>query len=218
MHKSRNRRFHFNMFEIVLAIAILAFGFASVLGLFPVGIKAVRNSQAEGLVSNAVNNIYVYYKSYAHARNSSGVCFHEYLFEGSTFLEVGGVQSFRDIAKSDGDNFLAALNDPDLGPITEGVLGFRQGMNLFQHYSGKSIFFLTLGSPDSKKTEFTAQIIVWKKQVDKIVANGSSAEPPLTYKQAVELNMEVTWPINIPYSDREKRHYQLVITNPDQTP
>lgn len=217
MRKSKIKPLYFNMIEIVLAIAILAFGFASVLGLFPVAIKAVRNSQAEGLASNAVNNIFVYYKSYASALNSSGKYFHKELFEGSTFLEVGGVQSFRDIAKSDGDTFLAALNDPTLGPITEGVLGFRQGMNLFQHYSGKSVFFLTLGSPDSKKTEFAAEIIVWKSQIDKIIAGGPSTEK-FTYAQAVELNMEVSWPIYIPYSEREKRHYQFVVTNPDQTP
>lgn len=227
MHKSRNRRFHFNMFEIVLAIAILAFGFASVLGLFPVGLKALRNSQAEGLVSNAVNNIYVYYKSFAHATKSPGVYFHGDLFiDASTYINWTAPDDLRDKAKDTrsilyGQNFLDELYD-SVAPTNPtdpkyGVLKFQPGLGLFQPEANTLVFFLILGSSDFKKTEFTAQIIVWKKKIIKIIAGAVSVDE-LTYKQAVELNMEVTWPINIPYADREKRHYQFVITNPDQTP
>lgn len=226
MHKSRNRRFHFNMFEIVLAIAILAFGFASVLGLFPVALRAVRNSQAEGLASNAVNNIYVYYKSYANAIKSQPpkTYFYNDLFDGTDIIrfpdaELGTeVSDFRNSVKSYGNIFLSDLKNSS-DPVTDSNLGFQLGMDLFQPQptEKKPCFFLVLGSSDYKKTEFTAQIIVWKKKVVRIIAGAVSTDK-LTYKQAVELNMEVTWPVNIPYTDREKRHYQFIITNLDQTP
>jgi len=55
----------FNMIEIVLAIAILAFGFASILGLFPVAIKMVRSSQTESVVSDAAEDLNAYFRTMA---------------------------------------------------------------------------------------------------------------------------------------------------------
>ncbi|MDD5663193.1 MAG: hypothetical protein PHT71_02910 [Victivallaceae bacterium] len=65
MRKLRNKRSHFNMVEIVLAIAILAFGFASILGLFPVAIKMVRSSQTESVVSDAAEDLNAYFRTMA---------------------------------------------------------------------------------------------------------------------------------------------------------
>ncbi len=58
---------YFNMIEILLAIGILTVGFSSVLGLFPVAVKIVRNSQTEGVVSDAVGDLQSYFYSMAHA-------------------------------------------------------------------------------------------------------------------------------------------------------
>lgn len=213
MRKLKNKRFRFNMIEIMLAIAILAFGFASVLGLFPVAIKAVRSSQAEGLANDAANNVYVYYKGFANAIKSPGVYFYKDIFVNDSIIAWEDQDNFR--TSSFGNDFLSALKAFN-GPIVQGSVGFQPGMNLFQPVSLAPCFFLVLGSADFKKTEFTAQIIVWRNKVDRLAtpATPAPAPPQFTYEQAVELNMEVSWPINIPYDDREKRYYQFVITNP----
>lgn len=222
MRKLKNKRLYFNMIEIVLAIAILAFGFASVLGLFPVAIKAVRTSQAEGLANNAANNVFAYYKGYASALKSSVpliAYFHNDLFNGNSIIDwTTTASSLRSSATADGNDFLSNLQASN-NPTTDADLGFQPGMNLFQPKptDKKPCFFLVLGSSDFKKTEFTAQIILWKEQIVKLIAGAVSSDK-LTYNQAAELNVEVSWPINIPYSEREKRYYQFVIVNSDQTP
>lgn len=202
------------MIEIMLAIAILAFGFTSVLGLFPVAIKAVRSSQAEGLANDAANNIYVYYKGYASAIDSLGppvVYFYKKIFVDSPIFpeDASGLRTM-------GSDFFENLRDSS-NPIDD--LGFQPGMNLFQPHAAEPCFFLVLGSADFKEVGFTAQIIVWRNKVDRL-AIPTNPNPGKfdDYNKAVELNMEVSWPINIPYSEREKRHYQFVIINPDQTP
>ena len=218
------------MIEIVLAIAILAFGFASILGLFPVALKAVRNSQVEGIAADAANDLYGYYKSYANVPNSlvPGEFLYKTLFDYSgtgTLVDWyegedndDELKDFRDNFAVGGDmgngqKFYEALQTelknatPDLSS-----LGFIEVIGLFQP-SINSYFYLVKGSEDLKKIDFTAQVLVWRTQMEEVYNVGESVTK-VDYDRAVILNVEISWPINVPYPDREKRYYQFSITNP----
>ena len=220
------------MIEIVLAIAILAFGFASILGLFPVALKAVRNSQVEGIAADAANDLYGYYKSYANVPNSlvPGEFLYTTLFYYSgtppyvDWYEVSDLDGFRtgDAIGTDKRNgqifyeeLLAKLKDD---PPNLSSLGFIEVIGLFQPdtVGKKSYFYLVKGSEDFKKIDFTAQVLVWRTQMEKVynVNVDDPEDTKVDYKRAVVLNVEISWPINVPYPDREKRYYQFSITNP----
>ena len=220
----------FNMIEIVLAIAILAFGFASILGLFPVALKAVRNSQVEGIAADAANDLYGYYKSYAYVPNSlvSGEFLYKDLLgytsgNGSLvdWYEEADLNAFRTVHSLGTDerngqvfyaNLLAELKlgSPDL---EKSGIGLKKVIGLFQP-SINSYFYLVKGSEDLKKIDFTAQVFVWRTKMEKVYNVGESGVTKVGYDRAVILNVEISWPINVPYPDREKRYYQFSITNP----
>ncbi len=263
------------MVEIVLAIGILAFGFASVLGMFPVAIKAVRNSQAESAAIDAVSDIHAYFSSlarvpminykaadatqkrailadgyvYAALFNSSGLTnpsqvqnMYESYYD-MNFYEVGGsgtgdIESFRTVIKNNSDSsvmyngsyFLAQLkeklasinrNTDDIQEeLRKSNLKYVKNINLFQpanaHNSNYVYFYLVNADEEFYNINFTAQILIWTSKMDRIYQFNDNAYDPdaTTYQQAVVLNFEVSWPINVPYDQREKRYYQTIITNP----
>ena len=53
------------MIEVVLAMAIIAFGMTSILGLFPVGLNALKASMAENSCSDAIDQVNGYLKNQA---------------------------------------------------------------------------------------------------------------------------------------------------------
>lgn len=277
--RSQKVKLYFNMVEIVLAISILAFGFASVLGMFPVAIKAVRNSQTESVATDAVSDIHAYFCSlarvpmieYDNATNPRALLTDGYiyaaLFYASSdfsditsvqnlyrpyldmkFYEVDDIEDFRNKLRNPdtkkmyhGKHFLKKLKvklgiegpdypdypDDPIDRSTEDVqdelfkdsdLRYIKNINLFQpennHNPNFVYFYLVNADEEFYNINFTAQILVWKSPIEKIYKYGESHSPLTSYKDAVALNFEVSWPINVPYDQREKRYYQTIITNP----
>lgn len=98
----------------------------------------------------------------------------------------------------------------------------------------------TLASPLGHPVDYSAMALVWKSpvQIIRLIPNGdpnNSADwqkwPPDTdvysnvptntiiksgtaYDISGKLNIELSWPLTLPYAERKKRYYQVVITNP----
>ncbi len=53
------------MIEVVLAMAIIAFGMSSILGLFPVGINAMKSSMVDNYCSDSIDQMIGYIKNQA---------------------------------------------------------------------------------------------------------------------------------------------------------
>ena len=259
------------MVEIVLAIAILAFGFASILGLFPVAIKMVRNSQTETLVADAIGDLQSYYYSIANiplidstGKQVNNEYWYAFLFYPKsadkttlmaslpTYTTYNNIDFFLDSDLDNGkkvrDNargkdstypelygpaFLeklkkAVASDKDLtkstdnpafdAPESSPELGLVQNLNLFRPtLSGKyQSFYLVNGEDGFRRITSTAQLLVWISPIDKFYppTATSLASPAIDYKYGVVLNIEASWPINVPYDEREKRFYQFIIANP----
>ncbi|MCI7644497.1 MAG: hypothetical protein MST10_09170, partial [Lentisphaeria bacterium] len=52
--RKRTIRHHFNIIEVTLTVALLAFGFASIMGLFSVAVKSSRSANVINVSSDVV--------------------------------------------------------------------------------------------------------------------------------------------------------------------
>lgn len=270
MRKLRNKRFHFNMIEIVLAIAILAFGFASILGLFPVAIKTVKATQTESVVSDAVEDLSVYFRTMARVPLmdiATNVQLEDEYWYALLFYKRGAVPSGDFTATSlapsididtkygdyyngtkqlvfydetsldarrtyllgsptDGQDFLNDLKTAIKGfAPTEvvreelaGLAGYNllPNLNLFQPDLQTTNYYLLRGDERFDKIDLSAQIILWKSKMQQVYLKGGAAydSTGLDYRHGVVLNIEISWPLHVPYGEREKRYYQFTIANP----
>ena len=86
----------------------------------------------------------------------------------------------------------------------------------------------SLASPVGHPVDYSAMALVWKSPV-RIQCYEPAVVPPLpsgswglwpsdadalAYKYSGKLNIELSWPLTLPYAERKKRYYQIVITNP----
>ena len=52
-----NKRYNFNLIEIVLTVAVVAFGVVIILGMLPKGMTAARNASAASYASSVIEQI-----------------------------------------------------------------------------------------------------------------------------------------------------------------
>ncbi len=292
MRSLKQNKFYFNMVEIILAIGILAIGFSSILGIFPVAVKIVRNSQTEGIVSDMIGDISAHYTSWANTPLIStstprtqldGEYWYTILFADSIpssstdaiaqygtyfsntrdlFFEENDLESGRKLREEvikaidnkdnnylNGNFFLNKLrekvkaildNDIDndvrydlsqdlttsspYSSSSSPPIRMKPQLNLFQPELPSAIgsnptryvmFYLVKGDSNFNRIDLTAQVLVWKTQMRPTYQSGDTSLGTLvSYDKAVILNFEVSWPINVPYHEREVRYYQFTITNP----
>jgi type II secretory pathway pseudopilin PulG len=86
--------------------------------------------------------------------------------------------------------------------------------NLFTS-SDKDIFGIKQGSPNI--TDFTGVIRVWKSPVKSQIYSGSGwdEQEDSSYDHSAGLNIEISWPAEIPYAQREKKYFYLEIFKPN---
>lgn len=115
------------------------------------------------------------------------------------------------------DKLKAAIEDGvDLTSSTDSdalELGLIPNLNLFRppltgHYQ---TFYLVNGEDNFKRITSTAQLLIWTSKMAKF---NSIVDTANGYEDGVILNIEASWPINVPYAEREKRFYQFIIANP----
>ncbi|MCF6175047.1 MAG: hypothetical protein L3J71_04730 [Victivallaceae bacterium] len=229
----KRKKQYFNMIEIALAIAIIAFGMSSILVLFPVGLNASRDSMADNYSADAVEQFVSYIQAYAN----KGATEYDNLFITSTALYfITDTQPpATDInLDSFGDNVLPP------SPLTSGFLKELRddsvtsriaGWDLYQAYdadnggtsgSKKQIYFLVhrSNSPDitPAKYDFMATMAIWKSPVTVRIYTKTVGALEITestlYDDFAALNIEISWPLNKPYKDRQKRYYQFTIKKP----
>lgn len=73
----------------------------------------------------------------------------------------------------------------------------------------KQTYYLIKGENEFRSITSTAQFLIWISKMNKF---GSLDK--IDYKYGVILNIEASWPINVPYDEREKRFYEFIIANP----
>lgn len=201
----------FNMIEVALAMAIIAFGMTSILGLYPVGINASRNAIAENSSIDAVEQFAGYIKSRAES-SSSGF---DSLFSNAT-------GSLLTIAGLPGDASIDTATTTFLGDFkTSRTLNQIPGFSLYRCPANTGIYFVVQGPEGSVNCDFMGMLKVWRSPVgmnfridSTTVANPVLTNTDANYGWGGGLNIEISWPLQMPYAAREKRYYYVDVIRP----
>lgn len=242
MKNKANKLNFFNMIEVVLAMAIIAFGMTSILGLFPVGLNALKASMAENSCSDAIDQVNGYLKNQAEYSTAT----YRALFTDATALPTAKPTTIN--SKTLDQNtaaFLTAYN----ASCTAGCVwcaghprqcsGINSGTapctcmlsypkvfadwNIYRTADGTnspSVYFVIQGSTNTKAYDYAAMILVWRSPVKFNVPNPAAAGtwyPTVTdgaYSNFAGLNFEISWPLQKPYAEREKRYYYIEVESP----
>jgi hypothetical protein len=204
---------YFNMIEVVLAMAIIAFGMTSILGLFPVGLNALRASMADNSCSDAIDQMGGYLKNQAEY---SATTFSNMISAGTALPSAKTSTAGGKSADTLSAEFIAAYLNND----TSTYAPVFADWNIYMVPAGANfpyIYFIVQGPINSKAYDFAAMALVWKSPVVYNMKNSSGAITQMTdsaYAEFAGLNFEVSWPLQKPYAEREKRYYYIEVKKP----
>ena len=241
MYLNRKTRF-FNMIEVLLALGVIAIGMTSILGLFPVGLNASRNAIAENCSSDVADQMTTYLKAMnelddgtLYTANFVGVS-SKY---NSNKLDATITET---LINSESTAFLTAYKAGNTAAAN--FPRVATGWSVFERNTTPDRMFFIVQGPNctvgSGPVDYSAMAIVWKSpvQIKHVKLDGDPAVPavweswPLdsdvysdyptntvinqakAYDYSAKLNIELSWPLVLPYSERKKRYYQIVITKP----
>lgn len=208
------------MIEVALAMAIIAIGMTSILGLFPVGLNASRTAMAENYSVDAVEYVSGYLKNLTESNRPS--YYQVFMPTNANALpDQITMNGYRTAAGLDDlcKDFLKAYPDftapvYTYNSILKGIYSFKDGDKT------PYVYFVLQGSPDSKSYDFSAMVLVWRSPVSSAVATGDASSwtpwPAVAdnYLYMSGVNIEISWPLEKSYSEREKRFYYFVFSRP----
>lgn len=218
----RVTKFRFNLIEIALSMAVIAIGLSSILVLFPIGINASKESIADNNLPDAAEYVLSLFRAGVMSdwyRNSNDF-FDNIKSDKPSETDIDGDHTWSVfLPKTPEDKNIQKANFLKSG---------NPRIYLYQQVSA-------VEQPDGSTEyvpDFSAMILVWKSPIknlynydwenDKMVeikesvtdGNGLSTEELMnTYHYACQLNVEFSWPADIPYKLRSKRMYVLDLCN-----
>lgn len=180
------RRGAFSLIEIVLALAVIAFGVVSVLALLPASIKSGRDSVAD-THSALVGEHLIEMLSTAMENAADADAW------GASALALPTTKPGADESATTWVNWRSQ----------DGIRYWRVG-------TANQLHRVELRRDGNDYAEFGAMCRVWRQQVViSQFSNGTWASRTLPWSQAVALNLEVSWPVQAPYARRQKAIYAL---------
>jgi hypothetical protein len=179
----------FNLIEIALAIGILAIGVTAIMSLFSLGFQEIRDSVGENYSSEAADSMLAYI---------ARVAYHDWDDIVGTNASPGSIPRSKPTSKfinsSWSDNIEGDIWD-DEDPDTDGIFGIK----------------VVTGS----STDFSGEMLIWESKVKDIRAAGDDIAE-LDYDSAVVLHLEISWPVEKPYAQREQNTYYFELFNYNQ--
>lgn len=166
---------------------------AGISSIFPVGIQSTRDAIGENYSSFVANQFLVYIvrngndpeKSYgAGTRNF----WEEYIYPAP----VSGIS---ETIPSEADETAAIFS---ASPVEGGI------------YTSDNLGLYRVKQGDTNVTDFHATIRIWKSTIQNVYLY-SQTYSEISYEYAVNLNIEISWPVEKNYNKREKRYYCVEI-------
>jgi Tfp pilus assembly protein PilV len=174
------------LIEVVLALAVIAFGVVSILALLPASLKSGRDSVAD--------------------THSSLVGEHL----------IGMLSTNMESASSASAWTASALalptDKPGATEPTDNWVNWRSqdGIRYWRIGTSNQLHRVELRRDGNDYSEFTGMCRVWRRQVViSQLTSGTWTSRTLAWTEAVALNLEVSWPVEIPYARRQKAIYAL---------
>ncbi len=199
--KTPLQRQPFNMIEIVLAIGVIAIGVISILTLFPVGLKSGRDAMATDYSAQVADEMLHWLEQQIRLETTTPDGWTRYITDTNAWLpEKSSAPAPKDfsLGAADGHNPEWTLYWKGSPPHTVYKLiryVDQPGGTANKYDSGTDIL------------DYSAIAVVWRSQVTVPGRTGSPVALP--YSAAARINVEISWPAQLPYSAREKRTYSL---------
>jgi hypothetical protein len=176
----------FSLLEVVLALAVVAFGIVSVLALLPASIKASRDSVAD--------------------THSAQVGEHLMGVLAAMIEQASTSESWDDTA------LILPTDKPGSSEPSGGWTRWlsQGGTTLWRAGSYGEFLRVEMRRDDAPAAEFSAVCRVWRQRVNLCeLVDGTWQTRTLAWSEAVALNLEVSWPAQAPYPGRSKALYSL---------
>ncbi len=188
-------RHPFNMIEVLLALGVIAIGAISVLALFPYGYTATRDSVAESFAGDSADQFLHWFAAQAQRDWTA--------YAGDTTWLPDDKPS----VPADGDTETASWGaTTDITPNLRYERHSTSGM--------LKVIFQRNGTPPV--VDFSGVYRMWNDPVtipDPRPDSGG-ADISLATESALAINLEASWPAEIPYNRRQKAVYRVEIFRP----
>ena len=216
------KRHPFNLIELMLALGVIVVGLVSVMALFPIGANANRDAMAENYSAQAAEQML----------NSLGCFMRESNDNWTAVLDK--IQPLTPTTDPDPVVNATNLTNMIMGqqPIPQPIPG--------TDYYGTSAGFLSAGSGtiflkgtdqdkeyrygdglrvessgNSGYKDFEAMAALWRERIMVDNPKDPTTQIGLDLTFGTVLNLEVSWPSQLPYSRRQKARYRLEVFNPN---
>ena len=192
-HATGSVRF-FSMVEVALATAVVGFGFASIMALFPIGISSSRDAMAESYSAEIGDQFIHFVESRARLMTAPTTSNWSALIENNSDTLIPLPQG-----RPEAPGRLTAPDSLSGAIDNEGTI-YSLGAGKYR------VIRYTDTDGDNKYTagkdyiDFDAILLVWKSQV---VISGQALE----YKDAATVNVEIRWTSPRDDSDRTSSFY-----------
>lgn len=206
---NRYNRYYFNMIEVALAMAIIAIGISSILVLFPVGLNANKAAIAE----NNLADVSEYVMGFLRAGHASEWASNSTNFssgfptspsndpgDGATWTPIANTNLYR---AGSNNNILKfeQITQTTSGPVADFSAVIQVWKEADEDFK-KQVFCPDLKNPDAPP-----------KSMDSIDIFKNAPIPVQLSPYAKALCLEISWPAEAPYANREKRIYRFEIFN-----
>lgn len=236
--KKQIRKHPFNMVEVALAMAIIAIGLSGILVLFPVGINASKSAIADNNLADIVEYIMGYLQARCNEewiKNANNPPtdpnalknYNETYYPFSNALPStapsGTDSSVGDIEGVSLDSELGTNNKFD--KTIHGISISTSNADEKRMVKQATLFIGPKGTflyrqMTNETVDFAAIIKVWREKINcyvpKIIKDSETA-PDLIDENipqyAHNLVLEISWPAEVPYANREKKVFRLEFFN-----
>ena len=202
----------FNLIEITLAIAIIAFGMSSILVLFPTGLQTTTDGVADSVVPDTADYVLSYLQAMIDLgwRDEKGE-----LRTNNTVLKNAIDDEKPDVTAADPGGSLKFEQLDDISSDNDKTINLFKAKGKKGIYLYEQSYYPTATEDFDKKekiVDFSAIVLVWKEPQTYLYHAGDSPVA-FTDDQAATLCVEISYPAVKPYSAREKQFYRLELYN-----
>ena len=174
------------MVEMALALGVVAVGIVSILALFPIGLNASRDAMADSFAADAAEQM-------IHQM--------EYMLQTNWTTYLPGIPG----SKPPTGTFVGDPVPNTNGTIFQNAIsGTTDGRYRVIRFVDRSITVPPVYDANTDVLDFEAILLIWKSNVS---IPGPSGPVPVADSVAVALNLEVSWPAQLPYEQRQISYY-----------
>jgi hypothetical protein len=187
---------YFNLVEISLAIGLLAIGVTVVIALFPIGLGHSREAIGENYCAETADSLFAYITREANIDGNWDVVVNLPMTKAD-IPDTGKLSndfSFGSVGNSEGFIYFGAFDRNVSGDVVtsdDGVYGIKV--------------------QSENAVDFTGEVLLWQKVLPTMLIAGVSVD--VAVDTAVGVNLEISWPVEVPYVERNKNYYYFEIYN-----